>query len=247
MSMDKRLILAERKKLKRLRVIWVLYLSVIFSFSVTLAQQLQVSQMTGSWGHIVDMFLYNNTILFLPFSVSLVGGSMIDREYVLDTLKNLFVIPVCWQDLIKAKVAVLFWLVIQVGFFEIMLCLSAGLILRPEGLTLFSVMENSLHIMLSNVCITIGVLPILLWFNRDGGKYVFGSILSMLVGVSGIFIINGELAGWHPMTASLSFTTKMYGASSPLAVVKSASGVGIYMLLSLGLYLVFYRKRAPKK
>ena len=247
MSMVKILIRAEIKKLKRQRMIWVLYLSVTFSLSVTLVQQLQLNGAAGPWGHIVDMFLYNNTMLFLPFSVALVGGYMIDREYALDTLKNLLVIPVYWHDLIKAKIAVLFCLMLQMGLFEIILCLLAGIILRSEGVTALLIIKNSFQIILSNVCITIGILPIILWFNRNSGKYVFGSILSMIIGVSGVFIINGELVNWHPVTASLPLTTETYGATNSFAVVKSLSAVVLYIMVSFGFYIVLYRKREPLK
>ncbi len=119
-----------------------------------------------AWANIVDMFLYNNATLFLPFSVALIGGYMVDREYVQDTLKNMLVIPVYWKDMIKAKVAVLFILVIQLGFFEIALCLMAGVLGKRNGVTGLIFVQNAVHILLSNVCVTIGILPIILWSGR---------------------------------------------------------------------------------
>lgn len=97
------LIQAERKKLKRQRMIWVGYLSIVFSFIVTIAQQIQLNSSSIVWRNMVDMFIYNNAVLFLPFSVSLIGGYIIDREYSQDTLKNQLVIPIHWRDMIKAK------------------------------------------------------------------------------------------------------------------------------------------------
>ena len=121
MKMMKILIQAERKKLRRQRMIWVGYLSIVFSFIVTIAQQIQLNSSSIVWRNMVDMFIYNNAVLFLPFSVSLIGGYIIDREYSQDTLKNQLVIPIQWRDMIKAKMIVLCLLVIQMGVFEMLI------------------------------------------------------------------------------------------------------------------------------
>ena len=106
--MMKRLIRTEFKKLKRQKIVFVGYLSILFSFIITFAQQMQVNAGAPEWGGFAEMFFYNNAMLFLPFTVSLIGGYMIDQEYARDTLKNLLVIPVRWQDAVKAKAAALF-------------------------------------------------------------------------------------------------------------------------------------------
>lgn len=242
MKMMKILIQAERKKLRRQRMIWVGYLSIVFSFIVTIAQQIQLNSSSIVWRNMVDMFIYNNAVLFLPFSVSLIGGYIIDREYSQDTLKNQLVIPIYWRDMIKAKMIVLFLLVIQMGVFEMLISLLMGIIIGFGGIAPTIVFQNIFHILVSNVCITIGILPIILWFGRTGGKYVWGSILAMLIGVSGIFVINGGLVNWHPVTASLSFTTMAYKAVNVLTTAKSCIAVALYGLLSIVVYIEFFQK-----
>ena len=237
------LIQAEKKKWRRQRIIWVGYLSIVFSFIITLAQQFQMNGGSVAWRNAVDMFLYNNTVLFLPFPIALIGGYMIDREYAQDTLKNLLVIPVRWQDLIKAKVVVLLLLVIRLGVFELAISLLAGAILRMEGMTFVLIIKTFFQFLLSNVCITIGILPVILWYGKTGGKYVWGSILSMLIGVSGVFVANGKLVNWHPVTASLSFTTETYHAASVSVMAKSVIALVVYGLVSFVIYIVIYQKK----
>ena len=237
--MMKRLIRAEFKKLKRQKVVFVGYLSILFSFIITFAQQMRIKAGAPEWEGFAEMFFYNNAMLFLPFTVSLIGGYMIDQEYTRDTLKNLLVIPVRWQDAIKAKVAVLFLLMIRVALFEMVLLLSAGIMLRncPAVFMMAGVCMKALAY---NICITLSILPVILWFGKNGGKYIWGSILSMLVGVSGVFVVNGRAAYWHPVTVCFSFLSDIYGDKSVIGYMKSGVAIFLYGLLCMLVYWIRY-------
>lgn len=237
--MMKRLIRAELKKLKRQKMVFVGYLSILFSFIITFAQQMRIKARVPEWEGLAEMFFYNNAMLFLPFTISLIGGYMIDQEYARDTLKNLLAIPVRWQDVIKAKAAVLFLLMIRVALFEMVLLLSAGIILRncPAVLMMAGVCMKALAY---NICITLTILPVILWFGKNGGKYIWGSILSMLVGVSGVFVVNGRAAYWHPVTVCFSFLSDIYGDKSVLGYMKSGAAIFLYGLLCMLVYRIRY-------
>lgn len=237
--MMRRLVKAELKKLKRQKMLYVGYLSVLFSFIVTFAQQAQIQAGAPEWGGFAEMFFYNNAMLFLPFTVSLIGGHMIDQEYARDTLKNLLVIPVRWRDAVKAKVAVLFLLMVRIALFEMALLLAAGVILRscPAAPVMAGVCMKALAY---NICITLGILPVVLWFGKDGGRYIWGSILSMLVGVSGVFVVNGRAVYWHPVTVCFSFLSDIYGKKSATGYMKSGAAILLYALLGALVYWVRY-------
>ncbi len=237
--MMKRLIRAELKKLKRQKIVFVGYLSILFSIIITFAQQMQIRAGVPEWGGFAEMFFYNNAMLFLPFTVSLIGGYMIDQEYARDTMKNLLVIPVRWQDAIKAKVAVLFLLMVRIALFEMALLLAAGIILknRPAVLIMAGVCMKALAY---NICITLGILPVILWFGKNGGKYIWGSILSMLVGISGVFVVNGRAADWHPVTVCFSFLSDIYGEKSAMGYLKSGAAIFLYGLLGVLVYWIRY-------
>lgn len=164
---------------------------------------------------------------------------MIDQEYTRDTLKNLLVIPVRWQDAIKAKVAVLFLLMIRVALFEMVLLLSVGIMLRncPAVLIMTGICMKALAY---NICITLSILPVILWFGKNGGKYIWGSILSMLVGVSGVFVVNGRAAYWHPVTVCFSFLSDIYGDKSVTGYMKSGAAIVLYGLLCMLVYWIRY-------
>ena len=126
--MMKRLIRAEFKKLKRQKIVLSGISASFFSFIITFAQQMQIHAGEPEWEGFAEMFFYNNAMLFLPFTVSLIGGYMIDREYARDTLKNLLVIPVRWQDAVKAKAVALLLLMVRIALFEMVLLLAAGIV-----------------------------------------------------------------------------------------------------------------------
>ena len=163
-------------------MVFVGYLSILFSFIITFAQQMQIHAGEPAWEGVAEMFFYNNAMLFLPFTISLIGGYLIDQEYARDTLKNLLVIPVRWQDAVKAKAAALFLLMVRIALFEMALLLAAGMMVGncPAVLTMVGVCLKAL---VYNICITLGILPVILWFGKNSGKYIWGSILSMLIGV----------------------------------------------------------------
>ena len=78
--MMRRLIRAELKKLKRQTMVLVGYLSILFSFIIIFAQQMQIKAGAPEWEGFAEMFFYNNAMLFLPFTISLIGGYMIDQR-----------------------------------------------------------------------------------------------------------------------------------------------------------------------
>ncbi len=237
--MMRRLIRAEFKKLKRQKMVFVGYLSILFSFLITFAQEMQIMAGEPAWEGFAEMFFYNNAMLFLPFTISLIGGYMIDQEYARDTLKNLLVIPVRWQDVVKAKTAALFLLMVRIALFEMGLLLAAGMMLRscPAVLTMAGVCMKAL---VYNICITLGVLPVILWFGKNGGKYIWGSILSMLIGVCGVFVVNGKAAYWHPVTLCFAFLSDVYGEKSAMGYIKSGMAIFLYGLLCVLVYRIRY-------
>src|SRR5699024_12187424 len=50
--------------------------------------------------------VWGNTQVFLPISLVMTGGWMIDREHTSDTMKNLLAVPVSYHRLLGGKLAV---------------------------------------------------------------------------------------------------------------------------------------------
>ena len=76
------LIKAEVKKIKRLKITSVGYISILLSALITYIQAFAMQDGAITFLNFTDMYLYNNAVLFFPFMIALLGGYMIDREYI---------------------------------------------------------------------------------------------------------------------------------------------------------------------
>ena len=93
---------------------------------------------------------------------------------------------------------------------------------------------------ISHICVLIGVLPIILWFSKTEGKYLWGAALSLLLGVSGIFAANGLAANWHPITYCFSMIQSNTVNTSVLNPPFSCIAMVIYILLAVMVFVILY-------
>lgn len=200
----KKLYLAEICKIKRMKMTYVAYIGILFSMIISSVQLLGRVQ-DATFEQLASMFTYNNVLLVLPFCLSLIGGYIIDREYTQNTQKNLFTIPVRWSRVIKAKVLVAFSLSIWIGLFSNIVLILTGMVMNCSQIAITDIWKIVISNFISPVCVLVGTLPIILWFSKAKGKYLWGATLSLLLGVSGVFVANGRAVNWHPITYCFSF------------------------------------------
>ena len=189
------------------------------------------------------MFTYNNVLLVLPFCLSLIGGYIIDREYTQNTQKNLFTIPVRWSRVIKAKVLVAFSLSIWIGLFSNIVLILTGMVMNCSQIAITDIWKIVISNFISPVCVLVGTLPIILWFSKAKGKYLWGATLSLLLGVSGVFVANGRAVNWHPITYCFSFIQCDSIYTTVLKIPFSCLAIVLYLLLSVIIYVFMYRKQ----
>lgn len=232
---------AELKKIKRLRITYVGYISILLSALITYIQVFTMRDGAITFLGFTDMYLYNNAQLFFPFMLALLGGYLIDREYALDTRKNLLVIPVRWAHMVKAKIFVLMLLAVYFSLLAAVISGICGLILKCPDFTYLLFLKRGLSFLLSGICICVGILPMILWFSRKKGKYVWGSILSALLGVSGVFVVNGKLVNWHPITYCYSIISDGLTVSADWGIFMSVIAFGMYSLIAVLMYGLIYQ------
>ena len=218
------LIKAELKKIKRMRITYVGYISILLSAVITSIQTFTMSDGTVTFADFTDMYLYNNALLFYPFTIALIGGYIINREYVLDSLKNLLVIPVRWCDIVKAKVFILILLAVNFSLVSAILSGIICLVLKSPDLTVFLFFR------------TIFCFLIL-------GISICGSILAALLGVTSVFVVNGKLVNWHPVTYCFTFVSSRLTVTAKYGIIMSCMAFIIYALLSFLIYLLIYKRR----
>jgi bacitracin transport system permease protein len=233
---------AEVRKQKRVHLIAVGYLGVLLS--VILA----ATQAAAATGELpleqFDSFcLYNEILLSLPFTLTLISGYVIDREYVQDTIKNLSVIPVRWRDIVRAKILIMFLLAICLGLFSGTLQLFVRMIHDHKTVTGPWLVQMIRDTLLAHVCVLIGILPVILLFSAVKGRYIWGSFLSLMLGISGIFCVNGRTMPFHPVTFVFSLIScDMIADLYKKPRTAWCSGI-VYLLLAALIYAVKYRKQ----
>lgn len=193
----------EIKKLKRLKINIVGLLCAILSVIISCFQMLVMSNTDRQFSLLAEGTIWNNVTLLMPFTIALVGGYYINREFVEDTQKNILMIPIEWRKIINAKITLLFLFGVLLGITEWILCIVASVICGCKGIDL-EIMFGSLVVMIIvHICIVIAVLPIILIASSKKGTYVWGALLSMILGVLAVFINNGKGVNFYPLTAGL--------------------------------------------
>lgn len=238
----KRLIIAEFRKIKRMKMTYAGYISILCGVFISILQINTISN-NVTFERLIDNSLYNNIILFLPFPLTLIGGYIIDREYVQDTQKNMLVVPIRWCDAVKAKIVIMLFVSIWLSLFSSVVLIIAGISVKCTGMTITNIFRMITSNLISHICVLIGVLPIILWFSKMKGKYIWGSFLSLLLGVSGVFVASGKAMNWHPITACFSFVSCDMINTSVLNMRSSGIAMAVYMFLSLVIYIVRYGKQ----
>ena len=70
--------------------------------------------------------IWGNTQIFLPISLVMIGGWLIDRENTNDTMKNLLTVPVSYPKLLGGKLIVTIFLSILFGIYSVAITVLTG-------------------------------------------------------------------------------------------------------------------------
>lgn len=236
------IIRCELKKLKRLKILSVGIISIVLSHVISIMQQTARSQGKIFFSNLLDMNIWNNVTIILPFTLTLIGGYIINKEQIEDTQKNILVVPIKWSRVIEAKMITMLIYSLFLALLNIIILICTGFILQCSGINRNTIIEAITSLVIMQVCTYIGVLPIILFFSKSRGKYIWGTLFSMIVGVIGVFISNGKLVNWHPITTGFSIISYRMGNDLYLNKVYSFVAIIIYIMLS-GIIYIFYYKR----
>ncbi|WP_097015108.1 ABC transporter permease [Anaerocolumna aminovalerica] len=236
------IIRCELKKLKRLKILSVGIISIVLSHVISIMQQTAKSQDKIFFSNLLDMNIWNNVTIILPFTLTLIGGYIINKEQIEDTQKNILVVPIKWSRVIGAKMITMLIYSLFLALLNIIILICTSFILQCSGINRNTIIEAITSLVIMQVCTYIGVLPIILFFSKSRGKYIWGTLFSMIVGVIGVFISNGKLVNWHPITTGFSIISYRMGNDLYLNKVYSFVAIIIYIMLS-GIIYIFYYKR----
>ena len=113
----------EWRKLRRCQILLVGSVALTLCPVVQYGTQLIINpEMRDQNFDFVKLFanvIWGNTQIFLPISLVMIGGWLIDRENTNDTMKNLLTVPVAYPKLLGGKLIVTIFLSILFGIYSV--------------------------------------------------------------------------------------------------------------------------------
>lgn len=189
------------------------------------------------FSNLFENVVWGNTQIFLPISLVMIGGWIIDRESAHDTLKNIMTVPVSMPKLLGTKLLVAGILAVFLGIYSVVATLLVGLAAGLEGLTAEVLFHGGAQVVLAALTTCLVCMPLILIFGQIRGAYLGGSILTFFLGYSMLFFKGGILSSLYPFSAALilaGFDLGEYaGTTTAPNPLLSVIGVGVMVLWTM--------------
>ena len=129
----------EWRKLRRCQILLVGIVAValcpVAQYGTQLIVNPEVRDPNYSFVSLFVNVIWGNTQIFLPISLVMIGGWLIDRENTNDTMKNLLTVPVSYPKLLGGKLIVTIFLSILFGIYSVAVTVLTGTIAGLGGLS----------------------------------------------------------------------------------------------------------------
>lgn len=196
------IIITEFQKLKRYSILWMGIVSVLFSALLAAFQQSSGNEMM-QYESYANGVIWNNFSMAFPFVIVLIGGYIINREYVDHTLKNMLTVPVQFRKLITGKLIIVGLISALYGLFSFICTFVIGALFYHENMSLVLVVKSLFQLVGLGICCYLAVLPIIIFFSKKQNGFLAGTGLAFVYGFGGIFIAGRALTDYYPITAGL--------------------------------------------
>jgi ABC-type transport system involved in multi-copper enzyme maturation permease subunit len=196
------IIITEFQKLKRYSILWVGIVAVLFSALLAVFQQNSGNEIM-QYESYINSVIWNNFSMAFPFMIVLIGGYIINREYVDHTLKNMLTVPIPFRKLLAGKVITVGLVTALYGFFSFLCTFALGALFCHEDMSSALVLKSLFQLIGLGLCCYLAVLPIIIFFSRKQNGFLAGTGLAFVYGFCGIFIAGRALTDYYPITAGL--------------------------------------------
>lgn len=134
-----KMIQTEWWKLRRCQILLVgivaLALCPVAQYGTQLIVNPEIRDPNFDFVHLFANVVWGNTQVFLPISLVMIGGWLIDRENTHDTMKNLLTVPVSYPKLLGGKLAATALLSLLFGLYSAAVTVLTGMLAGLPGLT----------------------------------------------------------------------------------------------------------------
>ena len=203
----KKMIQTEWWKLRRCQILLVgivaLALCPVVQYGSQLIVNPEIRDPNFDFVHLFANVVWGNTQVFLPISLVMIGGWLIDRENTHDTMKNLLTVPVSYLKLLGGKLAVTGLLSLLFGLYSVAVTVLTGTLAGLPGLTPGVILQQGGQVVAAALTTFLVCMPMILIFGQMRGAYLGGSILTFFLGYCILFFKSGFLLSAYPFSAAL--------------------------------------------
>ena len=199
-----RMVKTEIWKLKRYHMIWAGVFLMLLSVLLTLFSTTALDGTVWTFSFFTEQVIKNNATMIFPMCIALIAGYIIAREGKDDTLKSILTIPVSYSNLLWGKLLVCALLSLLFGLVSAVFTIIADLMMGFQGISVTSVLQTFIQIILNCLFLYIAVMPIIAFAARIPNGHMIGTIIAFVYGYGGMFASGDTmLANIYPVTASL--------------------------------------------
>lgn len=160
----------EWRKLRRCQILLVGIVALALCPVVQYGTQLIINpEMRDQNFDFVKLFanvIWGNTQIFLPISLVMIGGWLIDRENTNDTMKNLLTVPVSYPKLLGGKLIVTIFLSLLFGVYSVAITVLTGLIAGLDGLSVAVLLQQGVQVVAAAFNTSLVCMPMILIFGQ---------------------------------------------------------------------------------
>ena len=196
------IIISEFIKLKRYSVLWIGVVAVFFS-AILAAFQSTIGDEIILYEELNNLVIWNNFSIGFPFMIVLIGGFIINREYIDSTLKNILTVPISFKKLLVGKLFVIGIITILFAIFSFLCTLLLAFVLKVEIMALPFIIRSLYQIVGMAIFNYIAVLPIIIFFSRRQNGFLAGVGFAFFYGFVGIFVAGRNVTDYYPITTGL--------------------------------------------
>ena len=185
-------------------MIWAGVFLMLLSVLLTLFSTTALDGTVWTFPFFAEQVIKNNVTMIFPMCIALIAGYIIAREEKDDTLKSIMTIPVSYSSLLWGKLLVCALLSLLFGLVSAVFTVIANLMMGFPGLSVQSILQTFIQIILNCLFLYIAVMPIIAFAARISSGHMVGTIIAFVYGYGGMFASgNATLANIYPVTASL--------------------------------------------
>ena len=235
-----KMIQTEWWKLRRCQILLVgivaLALCPVVQYGTQLIVNPEIRDPNYDMLHLFSSVVWGNTQVFLPISLVMIGGWLIDRENTHDTMKNLLTVPVSYPKLLGGKLAVTGLLSLLFGLYSVAVTVLTGVLAGLPGLTPGVILQQGGQVVAAALTTSLVCMPMILIFGQMRGAYLGGSILTFFLGYCILFFKSGFLLSAYPFSAALvlaGFDMQEYnGATEAPNILLALLGMAAVVILT---------------